>query len=125
MSAFPTKSWSAFNLDRSPTGKPSRRLRLSILEVGQTHLARKRSEEITCVRSLRPAGLGWINFAVLRRSHSTLHKHRKSDLKIIADQQGHGMRTHLEEYVQSGVAERKAEAVEALRRFYGVFRKRG
>ncbi len=45
---------------------------------------------------LRPAQLGWINFAVLRRSHSTLHKQRNSDLKIIADQQGHGMRTHLD-----------------------------
>ena len=39
---------------------------------------------------LRPVGLGWINFEVLRRSHSTLHKQRESDLKIIADQQGHG-----------------------------------
>ena len=59
---------------------------------------------------LRPAELGWINFAVLRRSHSTLHKQRNSDLKIIADQQVHGMRTHLDNYVQSAVAERKAEA---------------
>jgi integrase len=45
---------------------------------------------------LRPVGLGWINFEILRRSHSTLHKERDSDLKVIADQQGHGMRTHLE-----------------------------
>jgi hypothetical protein len=59
---------------------------------------------------LRPAELGWINFAVLRRSHSTLHKQRNSDLKVIADQQGHGMRTHLDNYVQSAVADRKAEA---------------
>ena len=64
---------------------------------------------------LRPVELGWINFAVLRRSHSTLHKQRNSDLKIIADQQGHGMRTHLDKYVQSGVAERKAEAAKAVR----------
>ena len=28
---------------------------------------------------LRPPGLGWINFEVRRRSHSTLHKRRKSD----------------------------------------------
>jgi hypothetical protein len=67
---------------------------------------------------LRPAQLGWINFAVLRRSHSTLHKQRKSDLKIIADQQGHGMRTHLDSYVQSGVTERKAEAAKFVRGFY-------
>jgi integrase len=74
---------------------------------------------------LRPLELGWINFAVLRRSHSTLHKNRNSDLKIIADQQGHGMRTHLDNYVQSGVAERKAEASKLYADFIGVLRKRG
>jgi integrase len=74
---------------------------------------------------LRAAGLGWINFAVLRRSHSTLHKMRNSDLKIIADQQGHGMRTHLDNYVQSGVAERKAEASKLYADFAGLLCKRG
>ena len=74
---------------------------------------------------LRPAQLGWINFAVLRRSHSTLHKQRKSDLKIIADQQGHGMRTHLDSYVQSGVTERKAEAAKLYVDFTTVLHKRG
>jgi site-specific recombinase XerC len=74
---------------------------------------------------LRPAKLGWINFAVLRRSHSTLHKQRNSDLKIIADQQGHGMRTHLDSYVQSGVGERKAEAAKLYADFTGVIHKRG
>jgi integrase len=74
---------------------------------------------------LRPANLGWINFAVLRRSHSTLHKQRNSDLKIIADQQGHGMRTHLDNYVQSAVAERKAEAEKLFADFVGVLHKRG
>jgi integrase len=74
---------------------------------------------------LRPVELGWINFAVLRRSHSTLHKQRNSDLKIIADQQGHGMRTHLDKYVQSGVAERKAEAAKLYADFNGVLDKQG
>jgi site-specific recombinase XerC len=74
---------------------------------------------------LRPAKLGWINFAVLRRSHSTLHKQRHSDLKIIADQQGHGMRTHLDAYVQSGVSERKAEAAKLYADFTGVLNKQG
>lgn len=74
---------------------------------------------------LRPIELGWINFAVLRRSHSTLHKRRNSDLKIIADQQGHGMRTHLDNYIQSGVAERKAEASKLYADFTGVLRNRG
>jgi integrase len=74
---------------------------------------------------LRPVNLGWINFAVLRRSHSTLHKRRNSDLKIIADQQGHGMRTHLDNYVQSGVAERKGEASKLYADFTGVLHKQG
>jgi site-specific recombinase XerD len=74
---------------------------------------------------LRPVGLGWINFEVLRRSHSTLHNRRKSDPKAIADQQGHGIRTHIEEYVQSGIDERKAEASKLYADFLGVFRKRG
>jgi integrase len=74
---------------------------------------------------LRPAGLGWINFAVLRRSHSTLHKDRKTDVKVIADQQGHGMRTHLDEYVESPVEERKAEASKLYAEFIGVLRKQG
>jgi len=74
---------------------------------------------------LRPANLGWINFVILRRSHSTLHKQRNSDLKIIADQQGHGMRTHLDNYLQSGVAERKAEATTLYSDFKGALRSQG
>jgi integrase len=62
---------------------------------------------------LEPLGLDWINFAVLRRSHSTLHQERGTDPKIIADQQGHGLGVHLAEYVDSSLA-RKREASSAL-----------
>jgi integrase len=62
---------------------------------------------------LEPLGLDWINFAVLRRSHSTLHEDRGTNPKIIADQQGHGLGVHLDRYVDSSVA-RKQEAVTAL-----------
>jgi hypothetical protein len=55
----------------------------------------------------------WINFAVLRRSHSTLHQVRGTDPKIIADPQGHGLGVHLSDYVDSSVT-RKREAVAAL-----------
>ena len=37
---------------------------------------------------LKPLGLDWINFAVLRRSHSTLHQERVTDTKIIAISRG-------------------------------------
>jgi integrase len=62
---------------------------------------------------LEPLGLDWVNFAVLRRSHSTLHEDRGTSPKIIADQQGHGLGVHLDRYVDSSVA-RKQEAVTAL-----------
>ena len=62
---------------------------------------------------LEPLGLGWINFAVLRRSHSTLHQDRGTDPKIIADQQGHGVGVHLANYVETSLA-RKRAAVSAL-----------
>ena len=62
---------------------------------------------------LEPQGLDWINFAVLRRSHSTLRQERGTDPKIIADQQGHGLGVHLAEYVDSSLA-RKREASSAL-----------
>ena len=60
---------------------------------------------------LGPLGLGWITFAVLRRSHSTLHQERGTDPKIIADQQGHGLGVHLSDYVDSS---RKQEASSVL-----------
>ena len=62
---------------------------------------------------LEPLGLGWVNFAVLRRSHSTLHEDRGTTPKVIADQQGHGLGVHLDRYVDSSVV-RKQEAVTAL-----------
>jgi len=62
---------------------------------------------------LEPLGLDWINFAVLRRSHSTLHEDRGTNPKIIADQQGHGLGVHLDKYVASSVT-RRQEAVSAL-----------
>jgi integrase len=62
---------------------------------------------------LEPLGLEWINFAVLRRSHSTLHEERGTDPKIIADQQGHGLGVHLSDYVDTSIA-RKRAAVGAL-----------
>ena len=62
---------------------------------------------------LEMAGLDWINFAVLRRSHSTLHQEKGTDPKIIADQQGHGLGVHLATYIESSVA-RKRDAVTTL-----------
>jgi hypothetical protein len=62
---------------------------------------------------LEPLRLDWIPFAVLRRTHPTLHQERRTDPKIIADQQGHGLGVHLSDYVDSSLA-RKREASSAL-----------
>jgi integrase len=62
---------------------------------------------------LEPIELDWINFAVLRRSHSSLHQERGTDPKIIADQQGHGLDVHMTDYVDSHIA-LKREATSAL-----------
>ena len=62
---------------------------------------------------LGPLGLDWINFAVLRRSHSTLHQEKGTDPKIIADQQGHGLVVHMATYIGPSVARKR----EAVRRF--------
>jgi len=62
---------------------------------------------------LESFGLDRINFAVLRRSHSSLHEEKGTHAKIIADQQGHGLGVHLSDYVDSSIAI-KREAASAL-----------
>jgi integrase len=62
---------------------------------------------------LEPLGLEWINFAVLRRSHSTLQEEKGTSAKVIADQQGHGLGVHLSKYVASPLDQKRA-AVSAL-----------
>jgi integrase len=100
-------AWIAILPDRSPEGWifPSERIVTPLLP---DNVLRR---EI--YPRLEPLGLDWINFRVLRRSHSTLHEERGTDPKIIADQQGHGLGVHLSDYVQSSVG-RKREAVAAL-----------
>jgi integrase len=57
---------------------------------------------------LEPIGLEWVNFAVLRRTHSTLHQEKGTDPKVIADQQGHGLDVHFSTYVGSSLARKQA-----------------
>ena len=49
--------------------------------------------------ALEPLGLGWLNFAVLRRSCATRNRERGRDLDMLAYQQGHDVTTHLDKYV--------------------------
>ena len=100
-------AWIATLPDRSPEGWvfPSERIATPMLP---DNVLRR-----DIYPRLEPLGLDWINFRVLRRSHSTLHEERGTDPKIIADQQGHGLGVHLSDYVQSSI-DRKREAVSAL-----------
>jgi len=99
-------------------------VRLPIIEVGQTDLAGKPAGEI---RASTTAAAGPRLDQFRGAAPVPLDAAQTTEIrpKIIADQQGHGMRTHIEEYVQSEVAERKAEAAKLYADFMGVFRKRG
>jgi integrase len=68
-------------------------------------------------RSIRPrlkaVGLGWVDYRVMRRTHSTLMKERGVDPKLVADQQGHGVDVNLNVYTQTTLSNR-LKAVEGL-----------
>ncbi|MBM3804088.1 MAG: site-specific integrase [Acidimicrobiia bacterium] len=62
---------------------------------------------------LEGAGLGWVSFQVMRRTHSSLMNDLKVDPKIVADQLGHTLDVNQNIYTQSGL-ERRKEAVNSL-----------
>ena len=62
---------------------------------------------------LDTVGLGWVNFLVLRKTHSTLMHHRGVDPKVVADQQGHTVDVNLNVYSTTSLEERK-KAVDGL-----------
>jgi integrase len=57
--------------------------------------------------ALEKAGLGWANFLVMRRTHSSLMKELKADPKLVADQLGHTVDVNLKVYTQSPVESRR------------------
>lgn len=61
-------------------------------------------------RNMHPAlekvGLGWCNFQVMRRTHSTLMKKLKADPKAVADQLGHTVDVNQNVYTQTPVETR-------------------
>lgn len=68
-------------------------------------------------RCMKPAlakvGLGWTNFLVMRRTHSSLMKQLKVDPKLVADQLGHTVDVNQNVYTQTPV-EIRQEAVNQL-----------
>lgn len=65
--------------------------------------------------SLSKVGLGWANFQVFRRTHSTLMKQLKADPKAVADQLGHTVDVNQNVYTQTSV-ETRAVLVNELER---------
>ncbi|MDA2924574.1 site-specific integrase [Acidobacteria bacterium AH-259-L09] len=62
---------------------------------------------------LENVGLGWVNFHVMRRTHSSLMRELNVDPKVVADQLGHTLDVNLNVYTQTDLRLRK-DAVDAL-----------
>ena len=75
------------------------------------------SRDNLLTRHLHPrldtVGLGWVNFQVLRKTHSTLMREQEVDPKIVADQQGHDVDVNLNVYSKTSLDQRK-KAVDKL-----------
>ena len=68
---------------------------------------------------LAAVGLGWANFLVMRRTHSTLMKEIGVDAKLVADQLGHEVDVDINTYTLTSVELRQA-AVNRLETFLGA-----
>jgi integrase len=75
----------------------------------------------TLAPKLKPIGLDWATFQVLRRTNATLSKKAGVDAKVSADQRGHGIGVSIEVYTISD-RQQKREAVQRLESM--VIRKR-
>ena len=74
-------------------------------------------------RSIKPkiekVGLGWVNFQVLRKTHSCLLAELDVDPQIRADQMGHTVDVNQNRYTKSSLG-RRQEAVNSLEQAIGV-----
>ena len=92
--------WLKVSLDMGPDGWlfPSEKVTTPLAKdnLWQRHIGPK----------LKGIGLGWINFQVMRRTHSSLMRDLDVDPKIVADQQGHTLDVHLNVYAQTSMGSR-------------------
>jgi integrase len=82
-------------------------------ETGKTPLSRDNLWRRHIGPKLKATGLGWVDFHVMRRTHSTLMNEIHDDPKLVADQLGHTVDVNQNVYTRASVARRK-EAVDAL-----------
>lgn len=82
-------------------------------ETGKTPLSRDNLWRRRIGPQLKAAGLDWVDFHVMRRTHSTLMNEIHDDPKLVADQLGHTVDVNQNVYTRASVARRKV-AVDAL-----------
>jgi integrase len=82
-------------------------------ESGKTPVSRDNLWRRRIGPKLKEAGLGWVDFHVMRRTHSTLMNEIHDDPKLVADQLGHTLDVNQNVYTRASVAKRKT-AVDAL-----------
>jgi integrase len=82
-------------------------------ESGKTPLGRDNVWRRRIGPRLKDAGLGWVDFHVMRRTHSTLMNEIHDDPKLVADQLGHTVDVNQNVYTRASIARRKT-AVDAL-----------
>ena len=101
------ENWRAVSLDPSPNAWvfPS--------ETGKTPLGRDNVWRRRIGPRLKEAGLDWVDFHVMRRTHSTLMNEIHDDPKLVADQLGHTVDVNQNVYTRASVKRRKT-AVDAL-----------
>jgi len=75
------------------------------------------SKDNVLYRYMRPrletVGLGWVDYQVMRRTHSTLMRELGVDPKVVADLMGHDVDVNLNVYTQTPL-DKRFEAVEML-----------
>jgi len=59
---------------------------------------------------LKPHGLEWVDFQVLRATHASIGHRLKLDPKTTADQRGHGVGVAIEEYTKTSLKDRAVAA---------------
>ena len=57
-------------------------------------------------QKLKPLGLEWVDFQVMRRTHASLSRKAGIDPKVVADQLGHGIGVSLDVYTRSDLQQR-------------------
>lgn len=79
-------------------------------ERGVTPIAKDNCWRRYIAPKLHKAGLGWVDFHVMRRTHSSLMREQNVDAKLVADQLGHSLDVNLNVYTETALRLRQQAA---------------